>query len=164
MLLATHTCWGFTLCASHHFLHLCPRFWSFSEGPACSHCPAACNMMYTPQPAASSTELAWCTARRYDSAGVCIDGQAKRLVIAKATGKVDVLAELANARVNDDITCPGDEVLLNDIRLPPPNAQNSGAGTIRRSMHGSAIAIQRLETACLHHAPTAAAAAAAAAC
>ena len=41
---------------------------------------------------------------------MCIDGTDKRLVIAKATGKVDVLAELANARVNDDITCPGDEV------------------------------------------------------
>ena len=121
-------------------------------------------MMYTPQPAAPSTELAWSTARRYDSAGVCIDGQAKRLVIAKATGKVDVLAELANARVNDDITCPGDEVLLNDIRLPPPNAQNSGAGTSHHSMHGSATAKQRVETACLHHNLTAAAAAAAAAC
>jgi hypothetical protein len=42
---------------------------------------------------------------------VCIDGTDKRLVIAKATGKVDILAELANARVNDDAACPGDEVL-----------------------------------------------------
>jgi hypothetical protein len=49
--------------------------------------------------------------RRYDSAGVCIDGTDKQLVISKATGKVDILAELANARVNDDVTCPGDEVL-----------------------------------------------------
>jgi phosphoribosylaminoimidazole (AIR) synthetase len=67
--------------------------------------------MYTPQPAAPCTELARCIARRYDSAGVCIDGVGKRLVIAKATGKVDILAELANARVNDDAACPGDEVL-----------------------------------------------------
>lgn len=75
-------------------------------------------MMYTPQPAVlPSAELAPFTVRRYDSAGVCIDGTAKRLVIAKATGKVDVLAELANARVNDDITCPGDEVTL---AVPPP--------------------------------------------
>ena len=57
-----------------------------------------------------SDELALTTHRRYDSAGVCIDGVAKQLVIAKATGKVDVLAELANARVNNDTVCPGDEV------------------------------------------------------
>ena len=43
---------------------------------------------------------------------MCIDGVAKQLVIAKATGKVDILAELANARLNDDTACPGDEVLL----------------------------------------------------
>ena len=47
---------------------------------------------------------------RYDSAGVCIDGTAQRLAIIKATGKVAVLAELANERVDEDATCPGDEV------------------------------------------------------
>ena len=69
-------------------------------------------MMFNPQPAAPSTKLARSTACRYDSAGVCIDGVAKQLVIAKATGKVDVLAELANARVNNDTVCPGDEVCI----------------------------------------------------
>jgi hypothetical protein len=111
-------CAIYILCGAAPFALLLPLLLSFTRyfpGPAAYYSKS------TPQAAVSRTKFTWfTTCCRYDSAGVCIDGTDKRLVIAKATGKVDILAELANARVNDDITCPGDEVLLSDILVPLP--------------------------------------------
>lgn len=56
-------------------------------------------------------------SRRYDSAGVCIEGADRRLVIIKATGKVDRVEELANTHIEDkDAGAFGDEVITNYSR------------------------------------------------